>query len=399
MTEIREASPRRHRVPVDARRRNADRTPGHSVVKSPRTRGRRPPVGAVPGTLQLPSGAPPPVLHVLCYDVERVEERTLERVEDLAPLLAVPDRVLWIDVSSFGDGLALERLRDVLGIHPLAMADVVNVPQRPKADVYGDRLLFVAQMAHFVGVGEGEGTRELEIEQLSLVLGPGFVATFQERPGDVFDPVRARIRAGAGRIRRQGADYLAYALLDAIIDGYFPVVEAAADALEEIEEQVVAQPVPATLAEIHGLRRLFLELHRIGWAHRDALAALVRDEEAPISEPVRVYLRDVYDHAYQALDAVESARELAASLIDLQLSSASHRTNQVMQALTVVSTIFIPLTFIVGVYGMNFDVMPELHWRWSYFVLWGFMLTVAGGLVQAFRRRGWIGSPPRARLD
>jgi magnesium transporter len=269
------------------------------------------------------------------------------------------------------------------------MADVVNVPQRPKADVYGDRLLFVAQMAHFVGAGE------LEIEQLSLVLGPGFVATFQERPGDLFDPVRTRIRTGAGRIRRHGADYLAYALLDAIVDGYFPVIEAASDALEQLEEQVVGPPLPETLSEVHGLRRLFLELHRIGWAHRDALASLVRDEDAPIGAPVRVYLRDVYDHAYQALDAVESARELAASLVDLQLSSASHRTNQVVQALTVVSTIFIPLTFLVGVYGMNFDVMPELRWRWSYFVLWGFMLAIAGGLFQAFRARGWLGSPRR----
>ena len=371
---IRAALPRRHRLAT----------------------ARRPPAGAAPGTFELPAGAPPPTLHALWYDAERVEERTLAQVDELAPLLAAPGRVLWLDVCGFGDGSALARLRDLLGVHPLAMADVVNVPQRPKADVYGDRLLFVAQMAHFVG-GDG-AARELEIEQVSLVLGPGFVATFQERPGDILDPVRQRLRSG-GRIRRMGADYLAYALLDAIVDGYFPVVEALTDALEALEEEVVGRPSSGTLAEIHGLRRLFLELHRIGWAHRDALAALARDEEAPIGEPVRVYLRDVYDHAFQALDAVESARELAASLVDLQLSSASHRTNQVMQALTVVSTIFIPLTFLVGVYGMNFDVMPELRWRWGYFALWGAMLAVAGGLFRAFRARGWIGSRPRARLD
>jgi magnesium transporter len=343
---------------------------------------RRAPRGSVPGTLGTLPGGPDPQLHLIAYSRDAVEERDLAGPEELAPLLEDRSRVLWLDVGSFGDGRVIARLGELLGIHPLAIADVVNVPQRPKADLYGDRLLLVTQMPQIV-------RGSIDLEQVTIALGPGWVVTFQERPGDVFEPVRERIRQGA-RVRLLGPDYLAYALLDAVIDAYFPVVEALAEVIEGLEEEVLERPSRATLSRIHEVRRSLVALHRMQWRQRDACASLLRDGEHPFSEPVRVYLRDAFDHAFQTVDAIETQRELAVGLMELYLSSASHRMNEAMRTLTVVATIFIPLTFLVGVYGMNFDWMPELRWRWGYPAVWAAMLAIAAGLVAWFRRRGWI---------
>jgi len=225
------------------------------------------------------------------------------------------------------------------------------------------------------------------------VVAPGWVASFQERPGDVFDPVRTRIRSDATRIRHEGADYLLYSLLDAVIDGYFPVVEAIGGVVEALEEEVVYDPSREALARIHATRRTLLTLHRIQWRQRDAVSTLLRDDTLPLSESTRPYLRDVHDHAFQTLDALETYRDMVVGLMDLHLSSASHRMNEVMKTLTIVATIFIPLTFLTGVYGMNFQHMPELGWRWAYPTFWAAMLVLGVVLLLWFRRRGWLGSP------
>jgi len=346
-------------------------------------RRRTPPVGSSPGHLVVEEGAPAPRIHVMSFNSDLLEERDVEDPGEISALFA-DDRVTWIDVVGFGDEGALHRIREALDIHPLAMADVVNVPQRPKVESYGDRTLIVTRMARLDQSGE------IGLEQVSLVMGPGWVATFQERPGDVFDPVRARIRSNTARIRRMPADYTAYALLDAIVDGYMPVTESLGDVIDGLEEEAVHGAGQETLARIHATRRVLLNLHQVQLRQRDAISGLLRDEESPFGEEVRVYLRDAHDHAIQTLDLIERFRDMSISLIEIHLSSASHRLNEVMKTLTIVASLFIPLTFIVGVYGMNFDVMPELRWRWGYPTVWLVMIVLGVALLGWFRRRGWL---------
>ena len=343
-----------------------------------------PPPGAAPGTLIVPEHARETEVRWIVYDGDSAREGVLASLDELAGLATHAGSVAWVDVRGLGDRAALERIGEVFGIHPMALADVAHVPQRPKAEMHDDRLLVVTQMAHL------DETGRIKIEQVSLVLGPRWVISFQEDPGDVFDPVRERIRTPAAKIRGLGADYLAYALVDAVIDGYFPVVEAVGDLLDELEEAVVTAPSPAVLMRIHAVRRTLLQLHRVQWRQRDAVAGLLRDEAFPLSEAVRVYLRDAHDHAFQTLDSIETYRDMAVGLMDVYLSSSSNRLNEVMKTLTVVATIFIPLTFVVGVYGMNFDWMPELRWRWGYPTVWLAMIAIGGGLLTWFWRRGWL---------
>lgn len=351
----------------------------------PLGRRRGPAGGAVPGEMVLPEDSPEPKLRSMSYGADGLDEQEIGEVAALRPLLGVPDRTVWIDIEGFGNRRVLEEVGESFGIHPLAMADVVHIPQRPKAELYDGRLLVITQMALLTDEGD------IDIEQVSLVLGPGWVVSFQDRPGDVFDPVRERIRASRTRIRQQGADYLMYALIDAVIDGYFPVVEALGGVIDALEEEVVEQTSRAALTRIHATRRTLLRLHRVQWRQRDAINGMLRDEALPLGEDVRLYLRDAHDHAFQTLDAIETYRDMVVGLMDLYLSSASHRMNEVMKTLTIVATIFIPLTFLAGVYGMNFEYMPELHWRWAYPVIWLLMVGLGVGLVAWFRRRGWIG--------
>jgi magnesium transporter len=335
----------------------------------------------------IPHQAPEPSLRIMRYAADELDECSVRDPAELRTLIASPDRVLWIDVEGFGSRPVLEELGEVLGIHALAMADVVHVPNRPKAELHDDRLLVITQMARVTEAGD------IDIEQVSLVLGPGWVASFQEKSGDVFDPVRARIRTARSRIRHLGADYLLYALIDAVIDGYFPVVEALGGVVEALEEEVIEHASRASLARIHATRRTLLTLHRVQWRQRDAINGMLRDEELPLSESVKPYLRDAHDHAFQTLDAIETYRDMVVGLMDLYLSSASHRMNEVMKTLTIVATIFIPLTFLAGVYGMNFDYIPELHWPWGYPAFWAAMVGLGGGLLLWFRHRGWLGAP------
>jgi magnesium transporter len=362
-----------------------------SRVRAPKRRKRRkPPAGATPGALAAPVGEPAPKLHAMWFDEQRQGERPIASPVEIPALLADPSLTTWIDIEGLGNLDVMREIGRLLDLHPLALADVVNVPQRPKVELYGDRLLFIGHMV-FLNLSGG-----IEFEQVSIVLGPGWVVSFQEKPGDVFDPVRARIRSPQMRVRRMKADFLAYALVDAIVDGYFVVMEKIGDELEALEDEVMERPVHATVERLHRVRRLLLQLHRLQWRQREAIASLWRDESFPIGEPVRVFLRDVHDHAFAVLDTIETYRDLAVSVMDVYLSAASNRLNEVMKTLTLVATVFIPLTFVVGVYGMNFDVMPELRWRWGYAAVWAVMLAAAGVILLWFRRKGWLGERGRS---
>lgn len=359
-----------------------------------RQRRRSAPPGAQPDTMVIPAGAPRPAIRWTRYSPELIEDRAVQEVEELRPALS-GETVDWIHVQGFGDEALLREIGEVFAIHPLALADVVNVPQRPKLDSYEDRHLIVLRMARTEEIG-------VELQQVSILLGPGWVISFQEHPGDVFDPVRERIRLGSSVLRQTGADFLAYALVDAVVDGYLPVLDGLADLLEELEEDAIGHPRPEILARIHSMRRLLVLLERVQRQQRDAIFALVRDEHNAFGELVRPYLRDVQDHAIHVLDTIETFREMSVGLMDIYLSSVGNRTNEVVKTLTIMATVFIPLTFVTGVYGMNFDDMPELHWRWGYAGVWAGMTAIAVGLLVWFRRRGWMWAPddvakPRAR--
>lgn len=347
--------------------------------------------GSMPGTLAIEADAPPPVITLIDYCESSATRIPINEPEECAAYLDTIS-VSWVDVKGLGSEEVLQRLGNVFDLHPLVLEDVVNVPQRPKVEEYEDQLLLIARMVTLKESGNG-----FISEQVSFILGKHYLLTVQEEPDyDSFGPVRDRIRTNKGSIRRHNADYLAYTLLDAIIDGFFPVLESYGEAIEDLEDEVVANPTRQTLEKIHAIKRDLLTLRRSIWPQRDAINALIRDGSELVSDEVRLYLRDCYDHAVQVLDMVETYRELAASLMDVYLSSVSNRMNEVMKLLTIISTIFIPLTFIAGIYGMNFNPeaspfnMPELNWYWGYVVCWGVMLAIAGSLVYYFWKRGWF---------
>jgi len=343
-------------------------------------------VGARPGTLVIDEKAEKTTIHVFEYSEQSLREHEHVKADDVHGLIREDNRI-WIDVCSLGDERILRTLGDALALHPLALEDVVNVPQRPKVELYDEHLLIVTRMVAL------KQEHEISSEQVSILVGKNYVATFQERPGDVFDPIRMRLRQGKGPIRKLGPDYLAYALLDAVIDGYYPVLEAYGEYLEELEDRIVETPSPSALKEVHATKRDLLALRRGIWPQREAINTLLRDESPFVTDEVKIYLRDCYDHCVQIMDAVETYRELVGGLMDVYLSSVGNRQNEVMKVLTIMASIFIPLTFLAGVYGMNFQNMPELSSRWGYPILLTIMFVTATMMFVFFRRRGWIGSP------
>jgi magnesium transporter len=294
------------------------------------------------------------------------------------------DGVLWVDVNGIHDVDIIGRIGATFGLHPLLLEDVLNANQRPKLEEHGDHLYLVLRM---LLAGEHH---TVEMEQVSVVLGAQYVLTFQERSRDTFDPVRRRLTEPASRVRQQGADFLTYALVDTVVDNYFAVLEGIGDRIEELEDLVVASPDRETLTDIYDVKRTLADLRRAIWPLRDALGSLSRGDSPRVMPATLPYLRDVADHAIRTLDTIETYRDTSATLIDMYMSSVSNRMNDVMRVLTVIATVFIPLTFIVGIYGMNFSHMPELEWRWGYPAVWVFMVVTVLGLVVFFRRRGWL---------
>jgi len=346
----------------------------------------------MPGTLVVDEG-PKPKMFVIDYGPTTFSEKELGSVEEIIPYLTDEhDSITWVDVRGIHDRGTFERLGEIFKIHPLALEDMVNVPQRPHTDAYPEQQVVIARMVQLAPTATTVAT-----EQLALLFGPGFVLTVQEEEErDCLDPVRERIRRGRGPIRKAGADYLAYALIDAVIDGFYPVLEIYGERLEDMElESAEANRRMST--QIHEVKRELLTLRRAIWPQRDLVNALLRDESPHVTKETRLYLRDTYDHAVQVMDMVETFREIASGLMDLYLSGVSNRMNEVMKVLTIISTIFLPITFIAGVYGMNFDPasspynMPELKWRYGYPVALVAMGISVLGLLYYYRRKGWLG--------
>jgi magnesium transporter len=346
--------------------------------------------GSPPGTLVIDEDSTIPNIFLIDFNADNAVGVQLATPEECAPYLD-SHSVSWVDVQGLGSEEILQRLGKVFSLHPLVLEDVVNVPQRPKVEEYTDQQVIIAQMVSLKPDAKG-----FVSEQVSFILGKNYLLTVQEEPEfDTFEPVRQRIHHNRGSIRQQGADYLVYALLDTVIDGFFPVLENYGERLEELEQEVIDQPNQKTLDKIHKIKRELLLLRRAIWPQRDAINSLIRDGSDLISPPVYIYLRDCYDHAVQIIDMVETYRELASNLMDVYLSSVSNRMNEVMKVLTVISTIFIPLTFVVGVYGMNFDTdlpgnMPELKIPYGYTYCWIAMIAIATSLLIYFWRRGWL---------
>lgn len=356
----------------------------------------RPAPGSPPGTLVPPEVHVEPRLRFFRYGPDLPVEEGAVTVAEACELRPRGARdVLWIDVQGLGDGTVVRTLGEAFDVHPLAQSDIVHVGQRPKADEFVDQdnVLIIARALSVDALGK------IEQEQFSILNGPTYVLTFQEGYGDCLDPLRERIRARRANLLEGGADYLAVQVLDSIVDGYFPVLEAVGERLERLENTILSRPRPEILQSVYVVRRGLLSFRRSVWPLRDAISRLLREEET-IEDDARLYLRDVSDHLHQVVDVLETYREIGGGLVEVYLSTLGHRTNEVMRVLTVVSTIFIPLTFFAGIYGMNFDPdvpgnMPELRWPYAYVVFLGLCLLAAGGMLLLFRRLGWIGERRR----
>ena len=307
--------------------------------------------------------------------------------QDLDALLKTPKpdgcKVRWINVDGIHPQI-INRLRMAYNFHTLAAEDILHIPQRSKMELYEGHVFVVV---HMLMLRDGA----LVDEQVSFVMFEDTILTFQERPGDVWDPVRKRLSSPESRLRKGSAGYLLYALLDAVVDHVFPILEHFGDRLEEVEERIMERPSDGELKALYEIKRELVLLRRVLWPLRQVTDDLHRSEDTGIKANTRTFLRDVYDHTIQALDIVETYREMTGGLTDLYMSALSHRMNEIMKVLTIMASLFIPITFFAGVYGMNFEHIPELGWRWSYPAFWVLCLSTLAGLVLYFRRKGWLG--------
>jgi magnesium transporter len=347
------------------------------------------PVGAAPGTLVHDPDAPKPEITIIAYGPDELVEVDAIDLDVVREYLAKYP-VTWVNVDGLGDVETIQKLGEIFQVHPLAQEDILHVRHRPKLEEFDDQIFVITRMA---ALGEC-----FEHEQMSLFLGSNYVLTLQQHPGDCLDPIRERLRQKRGMFKTYGADYLAYAILDAVVDGYFPVLEEYGERLEALEEEILEQPTQSTILKVQAAKRDMLALRRSIWPQREFLSTLVRDSSPLITERTQLYLRDAYDHAIRIMDLVDTYREISSGLTDLYMSSLSNRMNDVMKVLTVIATIFIPLTFVAGIYGMNFNTevsplnMPELNWYWAYPAFWVVLLVIAAVLLLFFRRKGWIGA-------
>jgi magnesium transporter len=321
---------------------------------------------------------------IMDYDEARFEEKEIKTIDECFIFKDKPT-VTWINIDGLHQVEILEKLGECYGLHPLVLEDILNTDHRPKMEDYGEYLYIVLKDLDY-----DDKSSQIEAEQISLILGPNFVFSFQEREGDTFNSIRERIRNGKGRIRKMGADYLAYTLFDSIVDNYFIILERLGEKIEFLEEKLVTQPTPETLQIIHHLKREMIFLRKAVWPLREVINGLERGESSLIRESTRVYLRDVYDHTIQTIDTIETYRDMVSGMLDIYLSSVSNRLNSVMKVLTIIATIFMPLTFLAGVYGMNFKLMPELEWRWGYPVIWLVMVGIGVFMLLYFRKKKWL---------
>lgn len=323
-------------------------------------------------------------IQLIDYDETRFEEKEIHTIEECFPFKNTPS-VTWINIDGLHEIEIIEKIGKHFNLHPLLQEDILNTDQRPKVEDHGSHIFIVLKTLSYDNT-----KKELLIEQVSIVLGANFVISFHEGERDIFKLIRNRIKNSIGRHRKMGADYLAYTLMDTIVDHYFGVLELLGERIEVLEEEVVVDPNPTTLQEIHKLKRDLIFLRKSVWPLREEISALERGESPLIQSVMTVFLRDVYDHTIQIIDSVETFRDIVSGMLDIYLSSMSNKMNEVMKVLTIIATIFIPLTFIVGVYGMNFKYMPELERPWGYFMVWVINIVVALGMLTYFRKKRWL---------
>lgn len=321
-------------------------------------------------------------ISIIDYDEKQYHEKVTERIEECFPFKD-KSTVTWINIDGIHNTEIIEKMGKHFNLHPLLLEDILNTDQRPKIEDFDDYLFIVLKMLYYQ-------EEEVNSEQVSLIIGSNFVISFQEKEGDVFNPIRDRIRNGKGRVRKMGADYLAYCLIDAIVDNYFIILEKTGEKIEGMEDELIANPSPETLQTIHNLKRDTIFLRKSVWPLREVISTLERSESALIQQSTGIFLRDVYNHTIQVMDTIESYRDMVSGMLDIYLSSVSNRMNEVMKVLTIIATIFIPLTFLAGIYGMNFKYMPELEWRWGYFGILSIMVVVGILMFIYFKRRKWF---------
>lgn len=323
-------------------------------------------------------------ISVLSYDEFQFEEKEARTIEECFPLKDKP-AITWINIDGLHQVDIIEKIGTNFDFHPLLLEDILTTEQRPKVEEFETYIYIVLKMLHF-----NEKTNEIDSEQISIIFGSNFVISFQEKEVDFFNSIRERIRAGKGRIRKMGADHLAYSLIDSIVDSYFIILEKLGENIENVEEIVVANPTRKTLRAIHILKRNMILIRKSIWPLREVISALERSDSSLIQDHTRIYLKDVYDHTIQIIDTIETFRDMLSGMLDVYLSSISNKMNEIMKVLTIIATIFIPLTFIVGVYGMNFEYMPELKWRWGYPATWVVIIIVSISMLIYFKKKNWI---------
>ena len=353
--------------------------------KSFRRRGKAP--GLAPGTLIHVGEKKADATHIdiTVYNAQgHFVAREVNTEAELTPTTD-PATVTWINVAGLHQIEVIRAIGQKFKIHPLLLEDILNTDQRPKIDQHEDHLYLIVKMIYW-----HDTLGEIETEQVSIVLGHTFVLTFQEQQKDVFDPLRRRIQSGKGRIRQMGPDYLAYALLDVIVDHYFVILENLGEEIELLEDELVADSSSKSLQKIHSLKHEMFTLRRSVWPLREVIGGLQRGDSALVKTETLIFLRDVYEHTIQVIDTVETFRDIVSGLLEIYLSSLSNKTNEVMKVLTIVATIFIPLTFFTSLYGMNFRFIPELEWRWSYPALWVAMVAISGTMLYYFKKRDWL---------
>ena len=318
------------------------------------------------------------------YDEQELREKEAANIEECFPFKATPT-VTWINIDGLHEVEIIEKLGKQFEFHPLVLEDILSTEQRPKYEDFDNYIFIVLKMLYY-----NQELQAIESEQISVLLGENFVITFQERVGDVFEPIRERIRNSKGRIRKMGPDYLAYALTDAIVDSYFAILENVGEKIESMEEDLVSDPTEKILQQIHAMKREMILMRKAVWPLREVISGVQRSETSVIKESTQIYLRDVYDHTIQIIDTIESFRDMVSGMLDIYMSSISNKMNAVMKVLTIIATIFIPLTFVAGIYGMNFEHMPELKWKWAYGGVWVIMAVITLIMLTYFRRKKWL---------
>ena len=348
--------------------------------------------GLVPGSIVYVGDEPKakPKITIIDYKQDHFQEKDAKSVEDCFPFKESPT-VTWINIDGIHDTDVIKRIGDYFEVHHLILEDIVNTTQRPKFEEFDKFIFVVLKMLYY-----NKDENEIQAEQVSLILASNCVISFQEKEGDVFDALRERIRNGKGRIRKSGPDYLAYALLDSIVDSYFLILEKLGEKIESMEDELIANPTPKNLQVIQHLKSDMIFLRKSVWPLREIISSLQRTESGLINESTAIYMRDLYDHTIQVIDNIESLRDMVSGMLDIYMSSISNRMNEVMKTLTIIATIFIPITFVAGIYGMNFNSetsflnMPELNWKFGYIFVWIIMGLMAMSMIIYFKRKKWL---------